>query len=120
MRRGAIAVLLLAALMTGLAAEDAGAHAGLLRSDPDAGATLGDSPGAVRLSFTERPQPSLSSIRVLDDHGRLQQTGSPQPASGDPLSLQVPVGRLATGVYTVDWRVVSSIDGHATSGFTAA
>src|SRR5436853_7110519 len=103
MRRGVIALLLLAALLTGLAQEDAGAHAGLLHSDPDAGATLGDSPGAVRLSFTERPQPSLSSIRVRDARGRLQQTGAPRPAPGDPLSLQLPVPRLGTGVYTVDW-----------------
>lgn len=34
----------------------------------------------------------------------------------DPLSLVVPVRRLPRGVYTVTWKVVSAIDGHATDG----
>ena len=36
------------------------AHAGLIRADPVAGAALGASPTAVRLTFSERPQASLS------------------------------------------------------------
>src|SRR6476660_9147788 len=115
MRRGLTAALLLAGLLIGAAGDDAWAHAGLTRSDPAAGAALGDSPTAVRLSFTERPQASLSSIQVRGA-GAARQSGSPRPGAGDPLSVEVPVPRLGRGVYTVDWRVVSAIDGHATSG----
>ena len=32
----------------------------------------------------------------------------PQPVSGDPLTLSVPVSRLGRGVYTVDYRAVAA------------
>src|SRR5204862_6242441 len=38
------------------------AHAALRLSDPVEGATLGDSPALVRLSFSERPEGALSDI----------------------------------------------------------
>src|SRR5437899_2947004 len=37
--------------------------------------------------------------------------------AGDGRALAVSVGPLATGVYTVRWRVLSATDGHTTSGF---
>jgi copper transport protein len=89
------------------------AHAGLIRADPVAGAALGASPTAVRLTFSERPQASLSHVRVLDARGRPVQKGG---ATGAGVSLIVAVPRLARGLYTVDWRIVSAVDGHASFG----
>jgi copper transport protein len=89
------------------------AHAGLLRSDPAAGAALGASPTAVRLTFTERPQASLSRVRVLGARGNPVKTA---PVAGSGLTLAVPVPKLARGLYTVDWRVISAVDGHASFG----
>jgi copper transport protein len=89
------------------------AHAGLVRSDPAPGAALGASPSAVRLTFSERPQASLSRVRVLDARGRPLARGA---ATGAGLALSVPVPRLARGLYTVDWRIVSAVDGHASFG----
>ncbi len=94
----------------------ASAHAGLLSSDPIAGAELGATPETVRLTFSERPEASLSEIRVLGTGGAPEQSGLPRPAGGDPLTLEVPVRRLPKGVYTVSWKVISAVDGHATDG----
>ena len=114
-RRGVLAVVA-AALIAALTAPAAWAHAGLLRSDPAAGATLGAAPTEVTLMFSERTVPALSSIAVSDARGNPYQTGRPQLAIGDPLTLVVPVRPLARGVYTVRWRVDSAVDGHATTG----
>jgi copper transport protein len=117
-RRGfATALALAAATVLALAAgEDAWAHAGLVSSEPKAGAELGAAPDAVRLSFSEQPEASLSEIRVLDADGIARQSGRPAAVGGDPLALSVAVPRLGRGVYTVTYRVVSAVDGHATAG----
>jgi copper transport protein len=111
-----VAVVALAALLGGPGHREAWAHAGLRLSDPLAGVTLGDTPKAVRLSFTEKPEVSLSVIRLLDTSGVAYQIGRPAPVAGDPLSLALRVRPLERGVYTVSWRVVSAVDAHATAG----
>ena len=94
----------------------ASAHSGLRFSSPIDGATLGAAPSVVQLTFVEAPEPSLASIRVLDTSGAEYQTGRPWPVAGDPLSLTIAVRPLDRGVYTVHWRVVSAVDGHASAG----
>ena len=54
-RRGP-AALALAAILGVLGHDDAWAHAGLRLSDPIAGATLGDTPTTVLLTFREKPE----------------------------------------------------------------
>ncbi|HEX5712187.1 MAG TPA: copper resistance protein CopC [Solirubrobacterales bacterium] len=88
----------------------------MLSSDPGAGARLGASPEAVRLTLSEQPEPALSEIHVLGADGKPEQLGHARPAGDDPLTLEVPVRRLGKGVYTVSWKVFSAIDGHATDG----
>jgi copper transport protein len=110
------AVLALAASLFALTPEDAWAHAGLRASSPASGAALGDTPKAVQLTFWEKPEASLSEIRILDTGGRAYQIGRAQAVAASPLSLVVPVRPLERGVYTVSWRTVSSVDGHATAG----
>ncbi len=92
------------------------AHAGARLSDPLEGSTLGDTPSLVRIYFSEQPEPTLSSIRVLDTDGRAYQIGNPELVADDPLSLSVRVQPLPTGVYIVTWRNLSAVDGHATDG----
>ena len=110
---------LVVALAAMLAPAEAHAHGGLLLSDPAAGATVGATPTAIRLTFSEEPEPSLSTIRVLDSDGGAVQLGGPLPAPGDTRSLVVRVKHLDRGVYTVSWRVVSAVDAHATAGVYA-
>lgn len=48
--------------------------------------------------------------------GAEEQLGGAKQAAGDPLALSVPLPRLPRGVYTVEWKIVSAVDGHATGG----
>jgi copper transport protein len=110
----------LAAALAGLwlvvAGTPAGAHALLRGSDPAAGSTVDQAPRRVVLSFTERPEEELSSIRVLDTAGQPVERGQSGPVEGEPLKFAVELGDLAEGTYTVSWRVVSKDDGHLTAG----
>lgn len=115
MRRLA-SVLLLAGVSVVALAPAAGAHAGLVASDPAAGAQLAAAPEAVVLDFTEEPERSLSVIRVLDTSGGAWEQGKAAPLAGEPKKLRIALKALPEGVYTVSWRVVSQVDGHATAG----
>ena len=94
-----VATLAIVALLACFGSRHVFAHAGPRLTDPLEGATLGDTPTIVRLSFSEKPEASLSLIRVLDVGGTAYQVGSPQPVPGDPLALSVPVKPLARGIY---------------------
>ena len=80
----------------------AGAHALLRESDPAAGSSLDQAPRRVVLTFTERPEPGLTSIAVLDTGGQPVQRGEGAPVAGEPLQFAVGLGDLADGTYTVD------------------
>jgi copper transport protein len=99
-----------------LSSDRLSAHAALLVSDPAAGATLGDSPETIRLVFSEAVEPSLSDIRISDTRGASHQLERLQRVTGDPLAFSVRVARLERGIYIVNWRIVSAVDGHATTG----
>jgi len=114
-RRAALAMLLaLSALVAGGASVSA--HALLALSDPPANAILPTAPASVSLTFTEPPDPRLSSVQVLDSSGAQHATGPAVAGNGGPNTLVVPVGPLSDGIYTVAWRTVSAADGHATAG----
>ena len=115
MRRPLI-VVLLAGIALLLAAGAASAHAVLRGSDPASGASLGKAPEKVTLTFTEPADLSLSSVHVLDATGKAVESGKARSVPGKPLALEVPLGQLPNGAYTVSWRTVSRSDGHLTSG----
>jgi copper transport protein len=110
------AVAVLAGVVLFLAAPGAGAHALVKSSSPPDGAILDKAPTQVTITFTERPDPSLSIIHVLDASGREVQRGAAAPAPGQPLQLRIALESVGKGVYTVTWRAVSKVDGHVTAG----
>lgn len=97
-------------------AAPASAHALAVSSTPPPGATLAASPRTVTIVFSESPDPRLSSILVLDSAGGAHQVGRSAAVPGQPNTLQVAVGSLGAGVYTVSWRTISKVDGHLASG----
>lgn len=115
LRRLAAAVVVAAAFLA-VAAPPAGAHAGLRSSDPAAGSGFDVAPTTIRLTFLEQPEPALATIRVTGAPGTSHASGRPTPVPGDPLTLAVPVLLPDERVYTVTWRVVSAVDGHAAAG----
>ncbi len=115
MRRFAVAVTVIAvvALWPGVAF----AHANLASSDPAEGSALDTAPPKVTLTFTEPPDPQLSTIDVLNAAGSQVQSGGVRPVSGDPSSLEVALpSALPDGVYTVSWSAISTTDGHPSRG----
>jgi copper transport protein len=114
--RRLVVVVLLAGLWLLASGTAAPAHAVLRSSDPTDGASLDRAPRQVTLTFTERPEPRLSTVQVLDADGRPVQAGKAAPVSGQPFQLQVPLGSLPDGTYTVAWRTVSRDDGHVSGG----
>ncbi len=113
-RVAAVALLLLGGAM--VLPEGAAAHALLQSSDPAAGSTVASAPPIVTLTFGEAPDPALSSVKVLDASGRDVASGPSTGVDGHPEQLQVPLGALPEGVYTVAWRTVSTVDGHTVAG----
>jgi copper transport protein len=91
-------------------------HALLHSSEPSAGSTLGTAPKFVLLTFGEKPDPRLTSVKVLDSAGQDHVTGDPTADGDPPDSVRVQLGQLSDGVYTVSWRTVSSVDGHTSAG----
>ena len=113
---GRVAAGLIVLLIAALGETRVTAHSGLRFASPLEGSTLGVSPTHVQLAFIERPEPSLATIRVSDLKGQTYQIGQPELLSDDPLTLRIAVRELPRGVYLVNWRVVSAVDGHATAG----
>jgi copper transport protein len=114
--RRLVAVVLLAGLWLLASGTAAQGHAVLRSSDPADGASVARAPRHVTLAFTERPEPRLSTVQVLDADGRPVQAGKAAPVAGQPFQLQVPLGALPDGTYTVAWRTVSRDDGHVSGG----
>jgi len=114
----AVALAIVLAVAAACAAPAAWAHAGLTASDPAAGSSVPQSPAAIVMTFAEEPDASLSLVKVLDASGReVAGVSKLQPVPGKPADLQVALKKpLPQGVYTVNWRSVSSVDGHVDSG----
>jgi copper transport protein len=105
-------VLCLVIILAVLAAPAvASAHAVLASSQPRAGQRLGTAPGVVVLEFTEPVNPKLSTATVTDPTG-----GRFTGGVSEGQEIRVPLSTNASGVYTVDWVSVSTLDGHAVRG----
>lgn len=99
-----------------LAVGPVSAHAELVSSDPEANASMTESPAELSLQFTEPIDLANASVELLDP------TQSPVDGIGDPAvadqgrTLTVPLPELDPGVYVVRYQVLSTVDGHVTSG----
>ncbi len=106
-------VLAALALLLG-AVTPAFAHTTLIRSEPAKGSMLAASPSRILLVFNEELEPKLGRVSLIGPDGRtiaLAPSGDPH----DVNALIAPVDRLAPGLYSVKWHVVSA-DGHPVNG----
>ena len=116
MSRRLLAVVLVAGALVSLGASTASAHALVRQSTPSSGAIVQTAPNKILITFTEPPEIALTIAHVLDSTGNTHETGPPALVPGSKVEIQVPVGPLPDGVYTVTWRTVSKSDGHVTAG----
>lgn len=116
MRKRSIWILLFIALYSAWVVPSASAHALLVRSTPAANTVLIQPPVQVEIFFSEPLEEGLSSIRVFNADNLSVDAGDVRVDPSDPTRLTVTLHSITNGVYTVTWKVVSSIDGHQTTG----
>ncbi|GAA3720982.1 hypothetical protein GCM10022399_41710 [Terrabacter ginsenosidimutans] len=116
-----LAVALGTALLVGLGASPASAHAYLASSSPGDGVTLAAAPRTVELRFTEHVVLEATEITVVTGDGRrLAPTGLTLAESDEdqeaPATVVATMPALGVGAYHVAWRTLSSDDLHESAG----
>jgi copper transport protein len=106
---------ILAAGVLAVQASPAGAHASMRASEPAGGSALQQAPPSMKITFTEPPDPALSSVKVTGKTGSFEESPA-RLAPGDESSLIVELKPLPSGSYNVTWRTVSRADGHSSAG----
>jgi methionine-rich copper-binding protein CopC len=91
------------------------AHAHLIRATPAEGGTVKDTLAEVMLKFNERLEPAFSSAVIHDSAGKQVDKADAHVDKADRTIVRVSLPSLAPGVYTVEWRVMSS-DSHKVNG----
>ena len=93
------------------------AHAVPVDSSPAANEVLADPPPDLQIRFNEPVVASLSQVRVLTQAGERVSTSDLRVVdeAGTTLAVSFPEP-LKEGAYLVSWQVLSSVDGHTTSG----
>jgi copper transport protein len=93
------------------------AHANLVRSTPDSGASLKASPPEVQLWFSEAIEPSYSEALIYNTSQQRIDLGNSQVSPSDPTSLIVSLPpNLPNGTYVIAWKTQSRVDGHVVRG----
>ncbi|HUG14461.1 MAG TPA: copper resistance protein CopC [Thermomicrobiales bacterium] len=112
----ALAILLLT-IAVAVNPADAEAHAFLERSDPAANDVLPEAPAEVNLWYTEPLERDFSRAELYDANGQRIATES-SFFTDDPYQMVLPLpSDLPNGTYTVQWRNISTADGHPQSGY---
>lgn len=103
------------ALALALITQTGWAHAFLDHADPAVGSQVHSSPAEVRIWFTEKLEPALSRIQVLNAAASEVDKRNVHIDPSNPTLLEVALPPLQPGKYKVVWRVVS-VDTHVTTG----
>lgn len=107
-----LAVLIFTLLLRGTA----GAHANLVRSEPEAGAVLQSSPSELVLEFSENLDPSFTKVQLLSSANQIVNPGPGTIDPAQPRVLHLTLSMLPKDSYTAVWRARSSEDGHISEG----
>ncbi|MEQ8671827.1 MAG: copper resistance protein CopC [Aggregatilineales bacterium] len=110
------AVSVFVIVMCFLNVRPAQAHANLLEAQPTANTVLQSAPQEIRLTFSEALEAQFSQIDLYNAAGDQLETSPAVVDSTDAHVLILALDDLPDGIYTVAWRVVSSVDGHTTQG----
>lgn len=114
--RGLLPALTLVCLLSLMIAQAGFAHAMLIKSEPQDHATLAEPPAQIRMWFSEDVNVDLSNVTIMGGGG---QDIGPVLLGADPQQSTLVIAnipKLAPGVYTVAYQVVSKMDGHKNEG----
>jgi methionine-rich copper-binding protein CopC len=113
--RHAVIVTAASAALSFCTAAAALAHAHLVRATPAEGGSVKAAPAEVTLKFNERLEPSFSSAVIRDAAGKQVDKADAHVDKADRTTVRVSLPPLEPGVYTVEWRIMSS-DTHKVNG----
>lgn len=105
----ALAMLLLVMML--MQANEALAHASLVKAEPARRAVLSTAPSQVRLWFNEEIEPAYASLSVLDEEKKPVTDNKVKVHPEDAKSIVLELPGMQPGRYTVKFRVLS-VDGH--------
>lgn len=108
-------IVTVAAALSLCTVEAAFAHAHLIRATPAENGTVKTAPTEVTLKFNEKLEPSFSSAVIRDSAGKQVDKADAHVDKIDRTLVRVSLPALEPGVYTVEWRVMSS-DTHRVDG----
>ena len=91
----------------------ASAHAAYKESNPADESTVSAAPSTVWAEFTEPPADGASTIEIYDPCGDRVDAGD---SSASGYRVNVSMTGTKAGVYTARFKVLSTLDGHATQG----
>ncbi|CAN5633218.1 hypothetical protein BH23CHL5_BH23CHL5_27390 [soil metagenome] len=117
---GSIALFTIVALLA--SPSSAFAHAELESSIPESGSALAQFPEQIELVFSEPIDSTLLTLSLLSADGQELPLIIETDLDGPEIALTAmrdPGSTLSPGVYTVVWRVLSTVDGHITTGTIA-
>lgn len=114
-RRSRLSILL-ALTLSLVAVGTALAHASFVKSDPAPNSASPTASQRVTIWFTEPLEAGFSRIKVLATDGSQVDRGDSQLDPNDSKVLSVNLNTLPPGTYIVSWQVLSTVDGHVTSG----
>jgi copper transport protein len=97
----------------------AAAHAELIGSEPEANTSLPEGPDALVLDFSEAVDPATVMVRLIDARQAEIALADDFAFEDGDERVRVPLPELDPGTYTVEYRVVSAVDGHTTGGIFA-
>jgi hypothetical protein len=112
-KTGAIARMIVIALLVVSGAAMLGAHTKLEKSEPSAGATLTTAPKQLQLWFNEKLDVAVSKIELTSPTGKVDL--GPVHAMGEKSLMAAINGNIAAGTYTIAWQTAGD-DGHVAKG----
>ena len=112
----ALTLALACLLALAVQSQVAEAHANLIRSEPPANSTLDAPPDRITIWFSEPMEAAFSEIQVLNTAGVRVDNEDSAVDANDLTVMSVNLPDLPDGTYTVAWRNLSTIDGHALRG----
>lgn len=102
-------------LLSGVSPQRVFAHPEIIRTVPEAGVVLSESPEEVLVVFNEPVEDAFSSLELFDSQGQQVDAGGGGRSATDETALRVGLSTIGPGVYTAVWQVVGS-DGHKIRG----
>ena len=108
--------VLAVALISALTVSSVFAHGKPVRCEPLDGQVLDAVPRELRLCFNEAIDGEFSTFTATDQQGRRIEVSDVHVDPADDSVLTGILPELEPGVYTVEWRALSRLDGHLTRG----